>query len=189
MVKLVSHSTLTAIFIVRAYVPQPKGIKMKVKIKCDYCHKEFELDKTIYNKRRKKSSHLYCSHNCSCLARRVRVQIECAVCGKKIERKPSAILGNLSFCSHSCANGYNNRFKKKDSENTYRRQAMEQYPHQCFICGWDKDKRILEVHHIDENRKNNDITNLMILCPICHRYLTLHLYTIEELKNIIWKGS
>ena len=42
-------------------------------------------------------------------------------------------------------------------------------------------KIVLEVHHIDENRNNNDISNLVILCPICHKYLTLHLYTLEQL--------
>lgn len=48
---------------------------------------------------------------------------------------------------------------------------------------WREDERILEVHHIDENRSNNEITNLIILCPICHRYISLSIYTLSELKN------
>ena len=28
----------------------------------------------------------------------------------------------------------------------------------------------LEVHHIDGNRKNNELNNLQLLCPNCHSY-------------------
>jgi len=31
----------------------------------------------------------------------------------------------------------------------------------------------LDVDHIDGNKKNNDISNLMTLCANCHRYKTL----------------
>jgi len=55
------------------------------------------------------------------------------------------------------------------------------YPHKCYVCGYNDDERILEVHHVDENRNNNDINNLKILCPNCHKKLSLHLYTLEEL--------
>jgi 5-methylcytosine-specific restriction endonuclease McrA len=37
----------------------------------------------------------------------------------------------------------------------------------CKICGFD-DLNVLCVHHIDGNRKNNDISNLEILCANCH---------------------
>jgi len=35
----------------------------------------------------------------------------------------------------------------------------------CKLCGNKKD---LQIHHIDENRKNNQISNLLILCRSCH---------------------
>lgn len=37
----------------------------------------------------------------------------------------------------------------------------------CQHCGID-DHRLLTVHHKDRNRKNNDITNLVLLCWNCH---------------------
>jgi hypothetical protein len=37
----------------------------------------------------------------------------------------------------------------------------------CEQCGYRK-KEILNVHHSDKNKKNNDIGNLEILCPNCH---------------------
>jgi 5-methylcytosine-specific restriction endonuclease McrA len=69
----------------------------------------------------------------------------------------------------------------KENSSAYRRNAFLAYPHECAICGYNEDERILEVHHIDENRNHNEIKNLIILCPNCHKKLSLHLYTLQEL--------
>jgi len=47
----------------------------------------------------------------------------------------------------------------------YRRIAFENLPKRCAICGTKKN---LQVHHKDQNRKNNKLFNLMILCSKCH---------------------
>ena len=54
------------------------------------------------------------------------------------------------------------------------------FRHKCAVCGYNEDERILEVHHIDENHSNNDIGNLCILCPNCHKKITLHLYRLLD---------
>ena len=41
----------------------------------------------------------------------------------------------------------------------------------CELCGlstWQGIKLPLELHHIDGNHFNNELNNLMILCPNCH---------------------
>ena len=111
-------------------------------------------------------------------------ELTCDYCHKKFKRLKSEVSENYNFCSKTCGN----RFKNKALTNwtnscDYRRNAFNAYPHQCAVCGWDEDERILEVHHIDENRNNNDLTNLIILCPICHKKITLHLFTLEDLLN------
>lgn len=43
--------------------------------------------------------------------------------------------------------------------------------HKCENCGlvdWLGDKIPLELHHIDGNRFNNQLSNLQIVCPNCH---------------------
>lgn len=35
--------------------------------------------------------------------------------------------------------------------------------------GWLQTKPILSVHHLDENVRNNDPTNLLTLCLPCHK--------------------
>ena len=36
----------------------------------------------------------------------------------------------------------------------------------CELCG---SKENLLIHHIDHNRYNNDLSNLMVLCKKCHQ--------------------
>lgn len=43
--------------------------------------------------------------------------------------------------------------------------------HQCEKCGlseWNKKPIPIELHHIDGNSQNNNLSNLEILCPNCH---------------------
>jgi 5-methylcytosine-specific restriction endonuclease McrA len=50
----------------------------------------------------------------------------------------------------------------------YRKLAFEHYPPICAYCGFGIPE-ILEVAHLDGNRSNNDMQNLIILCPNCHK--------------------
>ena len=47
----------------------------------------------------------------------------------------------------------------------YRRLAYEHFPKLCSMCGATKN---LYVHHKDQNRMNNKIENLIIVCRSCH---------------------
>ena len=49
--------------------------------------------------------------------------------------------------------------------------------HKCEMCGienWLGKDITLELHHIDFNRFNNDLSNLQILCPNCHSLTPNH---------------
>lgn len=44
--------------------------------------------------------------------------------------------------------------------------------HICERCGltvWNNEKIPLDVHHIDGDQLNNELENLLLLCPNCHR--------------------
>ena len=62
----------------------------------------------------------------------------------------------------------------------YRQTALNLYEHKCVVCGYNEDPRILETHHIDENHNNNDPSNLCLLCPNCHKKISLHLYNLTK---------
>lgn len=54
----------------------------------------------------------------------------------------------------------------KDGIGCFRKIAFEYYDNKCNRCGKLND---LLVHHIDENRHNNKVENLEILCKKCHQ--------------------
>ncbi len=70
---------------------------------------------------------------------------------------------NAKFCSRSCAN--NRTTWWKDNATHYRTIAFHNHKKECVVCGFDK---IVAVHHIDENKKNNNLSNLIPLCPNHH---------------------
>ena len=45
-----------------------------------------------------------------------------------------------------------------------REQVLKEFNHRCAICGNDRP----QLHHIDENPANNELHNLLPLCPNCH---------------------
>jgi len=51
----------------------------------------------------------------------------------------------------------------------YQRKAFEIYGRKCSICG--ETNRQIDIHHKDQNRKNNKIENLQVLCASCHAKL------------------
>lgn len=49
-----------------------------------------------------------------------------------------------------------------------RKRGLAEYGATCQECGWNTYPDVLQVHHIDKNRNNHDLTNLAVLCPTCH---------------------
>lgn len=64
----------------------------------------------------------------------------------------------------------------------YRSLALATYPEaQCAHCGFGV-KDVLEVAHLDQNRTNNAIDNLAILCPNCHKMHDLDLIPTNVIR-------
>jgi len=55
----------------------------------------------------------------------------------------------------------------QDKWNLYQKKAFKRYGRKCMVCG--KVTGQIDVHHKDGNRKNNELKNLMVLCPKHHR--------------------
>ena len=156
-------------------------------VKCVVCGKEYSIEIKRYNQKIKENSAFYCSNECR--KHKGSVLCKCATCGKEVWKTKSELArsktGNV-YCSRSCANSMNNTLFKSGVNhpsykgNNYRNIALNLYKHKCAVCGYDEDTRILEVHHIDENHNNNNPENLCLLCPNCHRKITLHLYRLTN---------
>ena len=140
-------------------------------IECDFCKKEFlKVNKNIRDNN-------YCSPICSSNAQKDRVKLDCTMCGKKFKRVKSKLKGSKNgyyFCSRKCKE-YAQSFKSDfegitpshyNGSRSYSPKAFATY-NKCCDCGEDK-RYLLFVHHIDSNRDNNNISNLVVLCANCH---------------------
>ena len=169
-----------------------------IRVRCIKHNYEFE---TKYeNVRRDTRAHFLCPY-CQQEARDIkfaknRTLVKCAYCGKEFYKPNSKLESSKSglyFCCREHKDlaqqiefGLEEMWPEHYNRLTnYRNNAFRHYPHKCAICNWNEDEDILEVHHIDEDRSHNELENLIILCPICHRKLTSHKYKLINREQII----
>jgi hypothetical protein len=144
----------------------PERYKRNPNINCVTCNKPiykrpFEIQKNKGN--------VYCSTSCYGIA--CRKEKPCIVCGKLI------LAGaNKKTCSRGCANKHRTGIKyklnnpRKDKVKHYRSLKLRLINARgkvCEKCGYDKFE-ILQIHHIDSDRLNNELSNLELICPNCH---------------------
>jgi len=52
----------------------------------------------------------------------------------------------------------------------------------CERCGYCEFKQLLQEHHIDEDRNNNEEVNKIILCGNCHQSLHYGLWLLSSIR-------
>lgn len=114
----------------------------------------------------------------------------CPVCGAQFTTTINKSKKEKETCSRSCANSHFRSGKDHPnwSESAYRSTCFFNHEKKCIVCD---EVNIVEVHHLDEDKKNNKPENLIPLCPTHHQYWhSKFKYIIEEqvynyIKN--WK--
>ncbi len=128
---------------------------------------------------------VFCSLTCYGVSNRK--EIPCLVCGKMI------LSGfNKKTCSRSCANVHRTGIKytgaRPRDKVKYQRglkiRLLAERGQKCERCSYSKYE-ILQVHHKDKNRNNNNLENLQLICPNCH--YEEHLLEKSWLRNKIEK--
>ena len=100
--------------------------------------------------------------------------IPCRICG-------TLILGskNALTCSRACANksrtgmfygGIRPSKSRVTTLRIIRDRLISLRGPKCEICGYDRYKEILQVHHVIPKKLGgtDDDSNLQIICPNCH---------------------
>jgi hypothetical protein len=123
---------------VSLYIKLRRDQARTTNVTCAYCHKRFY--KVLSKQRKSHSGLFFCCRLHKDEAQRIG--------GIKEIQPPHYGTGNWS--------------------RTYRNIAFRNHPPECKYCGYSRYQGVLEVHHIDENRDNNDPSNLVIVCPTCH---------------------
>lgn len=152
---------------------------VKIERCCLTCHSKFTAERKEVNR----GLGNFCSRSCSASRpRKTKTPNSvCAYCGTSFYKRPSSITKSKSgfvFCCREhkdLAQRLNGitaiqppHYGTGNGHKTGRLIAIRHLPHQCNRCGYDRDIRILEVHHIDRDPSNNQLDNLEILCPNCH---------------------
>lgn len=79
-------------------------------------------------------------------------------------------------CSHWTGQAWNKDQQLKDWSDYKRASKLKPHlvkerGHQCETCNlaeWLGNQIVLEIHHVDGDRTNNNPKNLRLLCPNCH---------------------
>ena len=72
---------------------------------------------------------------------------------------------------------------RKNKYNGAAGKVLERDKYKCVKCGYRKDRRVLEVHHKNTDRKDNSVGNLETLCPTCHRIAHLPTKSEKSVNN------
>lgn len=139
--------------------------KRKPNIICFICKKEIYRRPSQIEATR---GRVFCGQVCFGLFSRK--EIPCLIC-----KKPILAGLNKKTCSRSCANKSREGIRYKigsprDKAVLFRYlkvKLLKERGEKCARCPYKKYE-ILQVHHKDRNRKNNELENLELICPNCH---------------------
>jgi hypothetical protein len=106
----------------------------------------------------------------------------CKRCGKEKEIHAK---GLCSSCYNNVYHSENNKAYSQRKKNGIDVLTYKRITERCIICGFDK---IIEIHHIDFNKKNNSKENLIGLCPNHHRMANSFRYRYEVYEKLKEKG-
>ena len=65
----------------------------------------------------------------------------------------------------------------------YRDNYIKKHSLICNRCGYKEFESCIDIHHIDENRENNKMNNLISLCKNCHKSLHYGYWSLSELLD------
>jgi hypothetical protein len=152
-----------------------------IKKNCEKCQRTFEGSL----KEHKRGGARFCSQSCASQRSRGEKEENCICandeCSKSFYRAESKLKNSrsgLQFCSRDCkekcqriVGGLKEIWPDHyGSEDTYayRIKAFRVHPHKCIDCEY-RNTVVLEVHHLDRDNKNSDVSNLVIICPTHHK--------------------
>ncbi len=147
---------------------------------CLHCQQEFKARSQDV----KRGFAKFCSQSCSSIYNRAQEtkpepNVECAYCQTKFylnTTQKSRSKSGLYFCCRKHKDLAQQiggvvgmqlpHYKTRITH--YMDKALHNKPPKCERCGYDEHIAAIVIHHKDRNRDNNSLSNLEVLCAICH---------------------
>ena len=131
----------------------------------------FICNKSIYRRPseiEEAKSRVFCSVSCYGIS--CRKEIPCIVC-----KKPILAGFHKITCSRSCANIHrtgisykiNQPKSKVKSQQAIKIRVLKLRGKNCERCHYNQYE-ILQIHHKNRNKNDNNLDNLELICPNCH---------------------
>jgi len=162
--------------------------KIILKKECFICGKDIIY--TPSQLKNIKGGKYFCSRECNGIYLSKQLKRKCAECNSEFWCKESVVgKGDGKFCSLKCKyknqSGANSHFWKDGSalspygkgwNETLKTRIRIRDAYKCQICGVPQEEcfNALSVHHIDYDKNNNDMVNLITLCKSCHTKTNLN---------------
>ena len=128
----------SSICVGKSYKGEKSPVFSQIKKACLFCGKEIMVQKCFENKRK------FCSRDCA----------------NKYHSVKMTGVGNPAWKNGIGKLPYSYEFRKELKNEIKKRDGMK-----CKLCFGNQR---LSIHHIDYDKKNNDLCNLITLCEVCH---------------------
>lgn len=118
------------------------------------------------------------------------IDYRCEQCGKqwRVKQNGHKVTRQRHFCSKSCRSAWRTqRWAGENNPGYIHGQGERSYPlsykkirnaikerdgYSCQRCGKEEGDVSHHIHHMDFDKRNTDIDNLITLCPSCHASVT-----------------
>ena len=144
---------------------------------CTICKKSFYVPKHRVGIAR------FCSEECQKNRKQDILLFNCIVCNDQILGPRYFQRSKKRFCSYTCQQSYRDRTKYREFLNKsmkilkkgtgcrlgLKKQVYEHKEKKCQVCNYSEYDFCLILHHIDNDRFNNELSNIAVLCLNCQK--------------------
>lgn len=158
----------------KLFIQQQGQRRTAIEVECHKCNAKYLTSKSRPKK--------YCSQSCFSKDKMDRVKLKCDWCDIEFERKRGSLNNSKSgkrFCQRTCKDAAQRMGGVQEimpehygTRELHYREVFIASPgakFECRRCGYDEFESVVEIHHLDHDRNNNSIENLVPLCCNCHQ--------------------